>query len=525
MGALGENAALLALITLLTCSFLCIVYTQDYIYKQGLSVNLLSFLTPLSGFLVGLLRAPSFAPPLAPKRAHVFLGLLIWGSAAMSASAQRQLSLPIALALKSTKIIPTMLIAALWLRKRFKALDWGAALLCAVGIMLCLEHTLGGAEGGGGGEPATAAGGVGSHWLGVLEMGVALLFDGGSANAQEAIMRQYSSPPQELALFSYGAAAAAALVAGMVQSGSQGLAAGAASVAGQWELRAACAGFVAGCCGATWCSLELISGFGASSFMLLSALAKALVTTICIATGKGSVPAQQILGIALVFSATVLSSLAKGFAEQQQAEEAAVPAIEAGGGGSAGSGRGLLLKPSAAATQQGGMGGATAGHMGITPRTAALEGGLLAGAAVGLAGGAPGLRRRGMASSSSLSSFSSSSSSSADAAAAPAAAPGRAVSSMSSPRRTSGTAAAGGGGGGSSGESRPLRSTLSSALSLVSAAALGIERPKPSAEALSPLALRASPTPSSSSSPTASSPSALPRLAFASGQGGRRNDA
>ena len=495
---------LLGLISLLSLSFSAITFSQDFILRgssgsgdgsggfPGL-VALLAFITPLSGFLTGAVRAGALgrAPglPRAPLRALLVLGCLLWGSAVLSTRASRHLAAPVSLAMKSVKILPTMVIAALWLRKRFSLLDWGAALLSAAGMALCLDG--GGGGGGGGSEGAAAAAGSSASaaaaaaacatlacrlgpWLGAAQMAAALVLDGGAANAQEAVIRQFGSPPQELALYGYGAAALAALLHGAAQPGSESLAAGLQLAAGNPALRTAAALFAAGSCGATWCSLELIAGFGASSFMLTSALAKALVTTLMILAGKGSVAALQLTGIALVFSATVVAALAKAGAQG---------AAAAAGGEDAVGGGGLTIKlPGARAQQQPAEGGARAAHTLITPRTAGVELGLTPGGySAGGAAAAAGLRRRGAAQQAA-----------AGAAAAPsAAAAAAAAAAAQPPLQQPGT---------------PLRKTLSSALSLVSAAALGIQRPQPKTEALSPVALGGSGSRGSRSGSAAPSP-------------------
>jgi hypothetical protein len=175
-----------------------------------------------------------------------------------------------------------------------------------------------------------------------------------------------------------------------------------------------------------------------------------------ILAGKGSVAALQLTGIALVFSATVVAALAKAGAQGATAAAAA-----AAGGEDAVGGEGLTIKlPGARAQQQPAEGGARAAHTLITPRTAGVELGLTPGGySAGGAAAAAGLRRRGAAQ---------------QAAAGAAAAPSAAAAAAQLPLQQPGT---------------PLRKTLSSALSLVSAAALGIQRPQPKTEALSPVAL------------------------------------
>ena len=479
----------LLLLLCLTLSFIMLVYSQEYILRGGSArgfpgvVPLLSLLGPLSGFLTGLLRAQKLtAPPLAPKRAHFFLGLLLWGSSAMSTRATQHLSMPVSLvlAIRSTKILPTMVIASLWLRKRFLPLDWAAALLSAVGMILCLDA-------GGAIDAALAGAGAGAAcatlacrlgpWLGAAQMGLALILDGGCANAQEAIIRQFSSPPQEIALLSYGCATLASLAHGLLQPAHDNLAAGVAHTASNPHLCAAAALYALASCGATWCSIELIAGFGASSFMLVSALAKALVTTVSIAMGKGSVPAAQLLGITLVFSATALAAMAKS-AQQEAAGAAALAGAgalaeasqgAAAAGGSSGE-EGLKIRlPGVQALgsgQQGSMGaGAAVARTLITPRTAGVELGLEQDGSTSVGG----LRRRGVAGTG----------------AAAAQAQPRQQQQQQVPAVQRGEAFP-------PPPSTPLRKTLSSALSLVSAAALGIQRPQPQAEALSPLALTGS---------------------------------
>jgi hypothetical protein len=481
------------------------VLTQEQLLRPKVpgAVSLLAFLTPLSGLLIGLLRATDLsASPRAPKRAHFFLGLLLWGSSSMSTSAARHLAMPVSLAMKSVKILPTMLIASLWLRKRFLLLDWCAALLSAVGMVLCLDASGGplatdaaavaAAAAAAAAATAAAAGSVGSGsssapcstldcrlgpWLGPAQMTLALLFDGGSANAQEAMIRQFASPPQELALFGYGCATLAALLHGVlwVSPGEEGLLVGLQHVSASPALALACALFTAASCAATWCSLELISGFGASSFMLLSALAKALVASISIATGTGTMPAVKLGGIALVFAAAALAALAKSTALQAGAEG---EGEKAAGEGEEGSGLRIRAPELAttttaaaaaaavavpAAFSSTSSGGAMAAHLAMTPRTARIE---LGGSSSAVASeGLATLRRRGVSAVLRV----------------PEGRSGALGSGRVPAQQLQQQQQQGGG--------TPLRKTLSSALTLVSAAALGIERPQPAAEALSPLGL------------------------------------
>jgi len=242
---------------------------------------------------------------MAPKRAHFFNGLLLFIAFSLSAQAGSYLSTTIFLVLKSVKILPTMLIASLWLRKRFSLLDWVAGLVSALGMGLCLEVKVG------------MDTDMRWRWLGAICMVWALVFDGASANAQEAIMRQYKAPPEELALYSYGVASFASVIYGMTYGDIQS---GVVRVASDSQLAFLFLVYASASCGATACTLDLIGDFGASSFMFISALSKALVTMASILVELreegATVSAPQLAGITLVFAAAGLAAFARSRTEE-----------------------------------------------------------------------------------------------------------------------------------------------------------------------------------------------------------------
>lgn len=512
-GGDGSSRTALRLFVLVLALTLCFglqAFTQRAIQHTPnfhQSTTLLSCCVPLSALLMGVFRGWLFVgtPPLAPKRAHFFNGVLLFIAFTLSAQAGAYLSTTIFLVLKSVKILPTMLIASLWLRKRFSLLDWAAGLVSAAGMGLCLE----------------VKGGLDDmrwRWLGAICMVGALAFDGASANAQEAIMRQFGAPREELALYSYGVASLASIAYGLVWRGDLGV--GVQALLSNPPLATLFLAYAAASCGATACTLDLIADFGASSFMFISALAKALVTVASMLSewreggGSNPVSAHQLTGITLVFLAAALAAYARSRAEAE------------GGGGGVDGGQGLTsttplnLAPSSGATEEGGKGGpggetlppirappskpdpgsggegggeaerggagssttaaaaafgASVQSIGITPRTYGME--------LGLGGGQQGLRRRrgggerGEEGEGGATPFTQQ--------------PHSSPSGAGKQHRGS----TGGGGGGTapqqlpSSPSLPFRETLSTALTLVSAAGMGIERPLPQAEVLSPVAL------------------------------------
>jgi hypothetical protein len=207
------------------------------------------------------------------------------------------------LAAKSAKILPTMAVASLWLRKRFSSADWGAALLSALGLALCLRPE----------APSSAAAGAAgaSRWLGALLVAGALACDAGAANASEAVMLSFAAPASELALWSYGVATAASLAHGLLVDE---LAPGLAAVARAPAVAAAVAVFAAASLASTWATLELIAAAGASSAMFVAAVAKAAVIGASLALAPAAAARTtrtQAAGISLVLLAASLAACAR----------------------------------------------------------------------------------------------------------------------------------------------------------------------------------------------------------------------
>ena len=304
----------------LTVSLLLQSHVQEHLNREPLfrahSSSVLSLCVPLAALIAGVARngiagCGGTAPRRAPLRAHVVLGLLLWGSFFLSAVGPLHLPMPIFLAAKSVKILPTMVIAALWLRKRFKATDWLAAALSALGLILCLT-------GGSGGDAARGSVAAALRRneryyvpsaFGVTVMLGALACDGGAANAQEAIMSHFAAPAAELAAYTYGVATAASLVHGL---GWGSLREGFVSLVNNSNAAAAVVAYAFASLGATSATVDLIAHLGASSCMFVSSLAKALVilSSVCLSE-QFTTSKKQALGIFLVFSAASLAVIAR----------------------------------------------------------------------------------------------------------------------------------------------------------------------------------------------------------------------
>lgn len=278
---------------------------QQHAHQQMLQfdfkfASVTSLVVPLAALIAGLVRSGCGnvgARRVAPLRAHFVLGLLNWGSFYFSALAPLHMSMPIFLASKSVKILPTMVIAALWLRKRFRMLDWAAALLAGAGLMLCLSGAKARREVERG-EPSL---------FGVFVMLGALLCDGASANTQEAVIIKYKAATSEFAVFTYGVASILSVLHGVVAGD---LRAGVARVLVGGDRAAVGASLVmyaAASTGATWATLDLISNYGASPCMFLSALAKTLV----ILSTTEKLSQKQSIGIVSVFAAAFLAAFAR----------------------------------------------------------------------------------------------------------------------------------------------------------------------------------------------------------------------
>jgi drug/metabolite transporter (DMT)-like permease len=371
----------------------------------------------------------------APLRAHVFVGLLLYGSFYLSAMSIPHLSTTVFLAAKSVKSLFTMLVAALWLRKRFGGGDWGAAALSACGLAMCLGVGSGGAgscgSGGGGG-----GGGAGSaSWLGAVLILGSMGCDGGAANAQDAVMRQFGTPTSELALRAYGVAAAA----GLAQGAATGdLPVALALLRRDVALAAALAVYGAASMVATACTLNLIGAFGASSFMFMSTAAKgAQLGALLLGRGDRATP-QQTAGFAVMFVAAGMAAHARAKAERAVETAAAL----VGAARAAPPSPPLPARATAAAA---------AAHLDATPELGALR------------------QRRG------------------GAAAAPAAPPPPPSPPPPAPLSLRPAGAANAPASPSSPLAR-LRSEASGVLTAATALALGIARPAPAVETLSPIA-------------------------------------
>lgn len=286
---------------LLYISFLGQQRAQEQLFNVDFKfASVTSLVVPLAALIAGLVRAGCMdvgARRVAPLRAHFVLGLLNWGSFYFSALAPLHMSMPIFLASKSVKILPTMVIAALWLRKRFRMLDWAAALLAGAGLMLCLSGAKARREVERG-EPSL---------FGVFVMLGALLCDGASANTQEAVIIKYKAVTSEFAVFTYGVASLLSVIHG-VTAGD--LSAGVSRIlmgSDRAAVGASLAVYAAASTGATWATLDLISNYGASPCMFLSALAKTLV----ILSTTEKLSQKQSIGIVSVFAAAFLAAFAR----------------------------------------------------------------------------------------------------------------------------------------------------------------------------------------------------------------------
>ncbi len=294
---------------------------------RGARSYALGLVVPLAAFCLGLFRsAQSGALPTktAPLRAHVFVGLLLYGSFHLSALSVPHLPTPVFLASKSVKSLFTMVIAALWLRKRFSGMDWGAAALSACGLALCLGLGSGGGGGVGGGSGGGRAGGGSygdgaSPWLGALLLVASMGCDGGAANAQDAMMCQFGTPSTELTLLAYGTAALAGLVQGLATGD---LSAAAALLRGNGRVAAALAVYGAASMAATGCTLSLIGAFGASSFTFMSTAAKGLqLCTLLLGRGDAA-SLEQRAGFAVMAVAAAMAFRARAEAERAAVEGA-----------------------------------------------------------------------------------------------------------------------------------------------------------------------------------------------------------
>ncbi len=308
---------------------------------------LLGAVVPLSAAVPAAAAGGVCARRAAPLRAHVPIGVALYLSFSLSAISTLHVSYPAYLAARAAKLLPTMAVGAVWLRKRFSNADWAAAALGAAGLALTISSDTGsGARGGGGRSDDGGGGGGGSGAAGAALLVAALLADGVAANAQQALFEQYEGlTAREVATWTMGVASALALAHAAVSGGLPAAAAGLADPA----VAVPVAGFAVASFLSNAAVLSLLRDAGAAATSFVSAAAKAGVIALSYASFSEPVPPRQVAGIGLVFAAVIVVTAARPRAPAPVAiaEDAAVGDGGADGAG-AGAGAGAAPEPSVA---------------------------------------------------------------------------------------------------------------------------------------------------------------------------------
>ena len=293
-GNLSLLAAALVLTTLAAnASSEVLLHQHGFVYPTLLSLSapLLTVATSaLASARGGCVRR-------APLRSHVISGAIVFVSTWSGARAQVSLPAAIFMAAKSARLVATMAVGALWMRKSYAVRDWLAALLAMAGLALTLS---------GSSEVPLASSGV--EATGAALVTLSLLADGIFSTYQEQIIWQWGAGTLEVATWSHGTAAALMALYAAAQGGdtTAGLAIAARepAIAG-WLALLALSGYCS-----TLLVLAIVSKWGTARASFALTVAKALSVGGALLTARGDLQRGQLLGVALVL-ASILTSCAQ----------------------------------------------------------------------------------------------------------------------------------------------------------------------------------------------------------------------
>jgi drug/metabolite transporter (DMT)-like permease len=272
----------------------------------------------LSGVLTGGLSGRQ-----APLRSHVITGAALFLAGLLGSKAQMHLAYSEFLVAKASKLAPTMLIGAVWLKKRYSRADILAAVLALAGLTLVLhcgvdQHTEPGMGGDDDDEAMYAQQCAVSRfqdgdWLaGIACISAALLCDGLYANTQEQQMLQWGSSSREVASWGMGIASVLFVASSLFSRGLwNGLQAAAASPTTALALLA----YAAGSYGASLTALNAVRDLGAAKASFLLAVCKAFAVIASLALFPKATTIWQLLGIACVFAAVAVAVLHKSVSQ------------------------------------------------------------------------------------------------------------------------------------------------------------------------------------------------------------------
>lgn len=154
---------------------------------------------PATIFLVGLCTGGA-RNRKAPLLSHVVCGILSIITFQLSALSPLYLNYPTHIIFKSSKILPTMFIGAVWLRKRYGSQDYLAALALVAGLILFVL--------------ADASVTPNFNLFGVGVISIALVADSLVGNWQEYLFRDFGASQNEVATYTMGFAFLISIVLG-----------------------------------------------------------------------------------------------------------------------------------------------------------------------------------------------------------------------------------------------------------------------------------------------------------------------
>jgi len=133
----------------------------------------------------------------APFSAYMMLGMLQVCCLALSNVAVQYLNYPTHVLFKSAKPIPTLLVGALYLQRKYSRLDYGAALMMIFGLVLFVA--------------ADEQQHVSTY--GFILVSIALVAETYIVSVQDKVMTQYRAPQHEVVLYTHACGAAMLLTA------------------------------------------------------------------------------------------------------------------------------------------------------------------------------------------------------------------------------------------------------------------------------------------------------------------------
>lgn len=239
--------------------------------------------------------AGGFRERRAPVAAHIACAVLIFVAFWLGATAQALLPSQEFLAAKAAKLIPTMLLGSVLLRKSYRWLDWAAAGLAICGlIMVQPQHSHSSADG--------------VSVSGAMVVIASLFFDAAYANVQEQVVRAHGAQPSELAACGMGFAAVLFFAVTIPDADSR---AGLWRVVTEAKVAGGLALFAAANVLGAVCGLRMVASFGASAAGFSSIIAKTTALAALLILFPRDVPVKTLVGAGLVFMAVVLASSGK----------------------------------------------------------------------------------------------------------------------------------------------------------------------------------------------------------------------